>query len=174
MAAGTVYVFGTTQPSSSEVLTDVLQWTVDGAGGDQRGKLLTTQNFDDNRCYQINNGDLSTARQKKFPNPTPGQPGSVNEQWCETDLVIPTDLQPDSTYTVYWVWQWATESGAPGLPNGKNEYYTTCSDLDIVAGPIQGEPLNPLPQQDPQTTTISDFQSYTIYTTNPLLISIRG
>ncbi|OCK75883.1 hypothetical protein K432DRAFT_307574 [Lepidopterella palustris CBS 459.81] len=170
-AAGTVFVFGTTQPIDSEMLTDVLQWTTDGTGGNQRGRLLTSQNFDDNRCYQINSGTISTARQKEFPNPTVGQPESTNEQWCETDLIIPTDLEIDTMYTIYWVWQWPTEPGAPGLPDGKDEYYTTCSDLDIVVRPTQGEPSNPLPQQDPQTAAVSDFQSRTAYTTNPLSTS---
>jgi hypothetical protein len=59
-------------------------------------------------------------------------------------VAIPSDIQADSTYIVYWVWQWPTEPGALGLPDGKDEYYTTCSDLDIVVGPIQGNPPNPL------------------------------
>jgi hypothetical protein len=79
-AAGTVYVFGTSQPSDNEVLTEILQWTTDGTGNDKRGKLLTAQNFDDDKCYQINNGNISIARQEEFPDPTPGQPGTVNEQ----------------------------------------------------------------------------------------------
>jgi hypothetical protein len=168
LAGGTVYVFGTTQPSENEMLTDVLQWTADGTGGNQLGTLLTAQNFDDGRCYQVNNGSIAVARQQEFPNPIPSQPESINEQWCETDVTIPSDLQTGSTYTVYWVWQWPTEPGAPGLPDGKDEYYTTCSDLDIVAGPIQGNPPNPLSQQDPQTAAVTNFQSRTAYTTNPL------
>ena len=167
-AGGTVYVFGTSQPSNSEVLVDVLQWTSDGTGGDQRGKLLTAQNFDDNRCYQINDGSISTIRQNQFPDPIPGQSGSTHEQWCETDLLVPADLQTDSTYTIYWVWQWPTEPGVPGLPSGKDEYYTTCSDLDITASVLQDSPLNPLLQQDPQSNAVPDFQSRTAYTTNPL------
>jgi len=147
--AGTVFVFGTSQPTDDDRLTEVLQWTMDGTGGDERGKLLTAQNFDDGRCYQINSGNISVARQEEYPNPTPDQPGSVNEQWCETDVLIPADVPINSQYTIYWVWAWPTEPGTPGLPDGKDEYYTTCSDLDIVAGPIQGTPPNPLPQQDP-------------------------
>jgi hypothetical protein len=54
------------------------------------------------------------------------------------------------------------------LPNGKDEYYTTCSDLDIVASSTQGAPLNSLSQQDPQTAAVTEFQSRTTYTTNPL------
>jgi hypothetical protein len=97
------------------------------------------------------------------------QPGTVNEQWCETDVFIPADIPTNSAYTIYWVWQWPTEPGAPGLPDGKDEYYTTCSDLDIVAGPIQGTPSNPLAQQDPQTAAVPNFLSRTALKTNPLL-----
>jgi hypothetical protein len=168
LAGGTVFVFGTTQPSEDEKLMDVLQWSADGTGGNQLGRLLTAQNFDDRRCYQINSGSISITRQKEFPDPVPGQPGSIDEQWCETDVLIPSDLQVNSTYTVYWVWQWPTEPGAPGLPDGKDEYYTTCSDLDIVVSPMQGNPTNPLSQQDPQTAAVTDFQSRTAFTTNPL------
>ena len=159
--SGTVFVFGTSQPSDSELLTDVLQWTTDGTGGDQRGQLLAAQDFDDGRCYQINTGNISVSRQQSFPDPTPDQPGSINEQWCETDVLIPADIPVDSVYTIYWVWQWPTAPGTPGVPDGKDEYYTTCSDLEIVAGPIQGGPSSPLFQQDPQTAAVSDFQSRT-------------
>lgn len=167
--AGTVYVFGTSKPEDHELLVEVLQWTHDGTGGNKRGTLLTAQDFDDKRCYQINNGNMSIIRQREFPNPVPGQPGSVHEQWCETDLVIPADIVVNSTYTLYWVWEWATEPGSPGLPNGKDEYYTTCSDVEVIAGPILGKPPNPLPQQNPQTAAVHNFQSRTAYQTNPVL-----
>jgi hypothetical protein len=103
LAGGTVFVFGTAQPSENEKLMDVLQWSADGTGGNQLGRLLTAQNFDDGRCYQINSGDISVAQQKEFPDPTLSQPGSINEQWCETDVMIPSDLQANSMYTIYWV-----------------------------------------------------------------------
>ena len=78
-AAGMVFVFGTTQPSNCKILMDVLQWTANSISGNQRRRLLTTQNFDNNRCYQINSGTISIARQKKFLNPIPSQPKSVNK-----------------------------------------------------------------------------------------------
>lgn len=155
--AGTVYLFGTNKPDTQERLTEVLQWTSDSTGGDRRGKLLAAQKFDDGRCYQINNNNISLARQKEFPNPVPDIPGSVHEQWCEIDIIIPADIPADSSYAVYWVWEWPTSPGAPGLPRGKDEYYTTCSDLEIVAGPIQDDPPNPLFDQDPQTAAIASF-----------------
>jgi hypothetical protein len=161
--AGTVFVFGTSQPSNDDLLTEILQWTADGTGGDQRGRLLASQNFDDSRCYQINGGDISVTRQEKYPNPIPGNPASVNEQWCETDVLVPTEVSIGSSYTLYWVWQWPTKAGTPGVPDGKDEYYTTCSDLDIVAGPFQGVALNPLPQQDPQIAAVPNFNSRGVF-----------
>jgi hypothetical protein len=157
--AGTVYVFGTSQPATGELLSQVLQWTPDGSGGDKRGKLVSVQTFDDNRCYQINSGVISTARQNKYPNPIPGQPGSVHEQWCETDIKIPADVPANSTYTIYWVWQWPTQPGVPGLPDGKDEYYTTCSDLDVISSPVSVEPLYQLLNQDPQISAVPNFQN---------------
>jgi hypothetical protein len=165
---GTVFVFGTNHPSDNELLTDVLQWTINGAGGDGRGRLLAAQNFDDGRCYQINSNSTSAARQQEFPDPVPGQPGSVHEQWCETDVVIPSDIAVGSTFTIYWVWQWPTAAGTPGVPEDKDEYYTTCSDIDIVPGPLQSGVPNPLPQQDPQIAAVPYYQSRTAYKPSPL------
>lgn len=75
---------------------------------------------------------ISLTRQQEFPDPVEGQPGSVHEQWCETDVAIPSDVSINSTSTVYWVLQW------PRVPRntsfgGKDEYYITCSDIDILA-----------------------------------------
>ncbi|KFA81654.1 hypothetical protein S40288_09959 [Stachybotrys chartarum IBT 40288] len=95
-----VYVFGTDEPDTQELLTRVLEWTADGMGGDGRGKLLTRQDFDDGRCYQINDGSISLERQSRYPNPVSGIPDSMNEQWCETDVMIPEDLLHGSTYTL--------------------------------------------------------------------------
>lgn len=43
---GKVHVFGTYEPDTQELLSQVLDWTEDGMGGDGRGELLTIQNFD--------------------------------------------------------------------------------------------------------------------------------
>ena len=129
-SAGLVYVYATTSPVENETLTNVLSWTTNNTL--DQGRLLTIQNFDDGRCYQINSGSISVARQQEFPDPIPGQPGSVHEQWCETDMQVPTDAQV-GLLTVYWVWQWPTMPNIdPGVPNGKDEIYTTCSDFQIV------------------------------------------
>jgi hypothetical protein len=154
--SGTVSVFGTSRPNTLELLTNIQKWTRDGTGGDRRGKLLTNQNFDDGRCYQINDGNISLDRQKKFPNPIPGASGSSHEQWCETDVMIPANIPLNSTYTIYWVWQWPTAAGVPGLPNGKDEYYTTCSDISIAAS--QNRTRIPLTQQDPQPRAVANYR----------------
>jgi hypothetical protein len=64
-------------------------------------------------CFaeNVNAGNISLTRQQEFPDPVEGQPGSVHEQWCETDVAIPSDVSINSTYTVYWVWQLATVPG---------------------------------------------------------------
>lgn len=155
---GQVHVFGTERPDAQERLTKVLEWTPDASGGDRRGKLLTVQNFDDGRCYQINDGTISRARQKAYPNPIPENLDSVNEQWCETDVLIPGDLRVGTQYTIYWVWQWPTSPGAPGLPEGKDEFYTTCSDIDIISDVVHDSPTNPLRGQDPQTAAVANFR----------------
>jgi len=168
---GTVFVFGTTQPMQDEKLTEIMEWTKDGSGGDKRGVLLTANNFDDDRCYQINSGTISTERQKQFPNPVAGQPGSQHEQWCETDLVLPKDaavMPVGKLFTIYWVWQWPTAAGQdPGLPTGKDEYYTTCSDFEVVASVPDGPVIHELGQQDPQMNAVSNYASRTAITPLP-------
>ena len=172
-AGGTVFVFGTYSPKDDEKIMDVMEWTGDGTGGDKRGTLLAAQNFDDTRCYQLKAGDaMSEERQKEFPDPVPGQPTSVNEQWCETDLHVPKAAQVGKSMAVYWVWQWPTAAGAdPTYPDGKDEYYTTCADLSIVSDTITNtKPVHTLAQQDPQTRAVSDFASRTAYTPVPKVL----
>ena len=164
--AGTVYVFGTSHPSTNELLASVLEWTSEGLGGDGRGKLLAARTFDDGRCYQINKGSISLLRQKEFPDPFPDQPGSFHGQWCEIDFIVPRNVPVGSLYTVYWVWAWPTRAGVPGLPDGKDEYYTTCSDLNIITGPIRNGTSNSLSGQDPQTAALPGCP--TTYTAYPL------
>ncbi|KAK5130263.1 hypothetical protein LTR08_002264 [Meristemomyces frigidus] len=180
--AGTVFVYGTTQPSDDEKMADVLAWTTDGSGGNGKGFLLTAQNFDDGRCHQINCGNISTDRQLLFPAHVEGQPSSSVEQWCETDLKIPAS-QPVGSLTTYWVWQWPT---APNhdctYPDGKDEYYTTCADFEIVSpGSGNGDAkiaaeaaTHTLVQENPQSTAVSDFRSRTAYTTSAELIMVSG
>ncbi|KAK7534499.1 hypothetical protein IWX49DRAFT_511099, partial [Phyllosticta citricarpa] len=171
---GTVFVYGTLEPKDDEKIMDVLKWTTDGSGGDKRGKLLVSQNFDDNRCYQINSSPISTKRQKEFPDPIPGQPGTNNEQYCETDVQIPEDAS-NGKYALYWVWQWPTAPNMdPGLPDGKDEWYTTCSDVNVVSSVAKvktfaansDQQQYKLEQQDPQTTAPGWFKERTALTTD--------
>ncbi|KAJ9622056.1 hypothetical protein H2203_006937 [Taxawa tesnikishii (nom. ined.)] len=173
---GTVFIYGTTKPSDTEKIADVLEWTKDGSGGNKKGFLISAQNFDDGRCHQINGGQISQQRQQQFPDRVPGQRTSNVEQWCESNIQIPESAKTDETLALYWVWQWPTEAGAdPTYPTGKDEYYTTCSDVDIVAGPIKDtKPVHTLGQQDPQTTACSDFKDRTALTTSPVVTLAGG
>ena len=122
---GLMYVYGTTQPLADEKLLGVhKQWTEDGTGGDKRGVLLATTDFDDGRCYQINNSPISTQRQAEFPHQADQLMG-VN-MWCQMDIALPTDAPSGQPYTLYWVWDWPTE-GQGAHP----QLYTTCMDVDI-------------------------------------------
>lgn len=163
---GTTYVFGTSSPSSTELITDVLSWNTDGTSGDSRGRLIAATNYDDGRCRQLNGGAISKQRAAEFPNPIPGQPGTNAEIWCETDVILPSDLQPGSVYTAYWVWDWKTEAGTPGVEAGKDEYYTTCMDFDVVSEDeieaVMGDATSGgLVQQDPMKSAVSDWASRT-------------
>lgn len=176
-AAGTVFIFGTTQPSSEEKLADVLQWTTDGKGGNGKGYLMTAQNFDDGRCYQVNDASpISVERQKKFPDPMPGQPDSVSPvgSWCETDLKIPDSQATDKPITIYWVWSWPTAPGAPGVEGGKDEYYTSCADIDLVAEQPDRAIVHTIGQQDPQSAAPKDFKSRFAYTISPAITLSGG
>lgn len=172
---GTVFVYGTLEPKDDEKIMNVLKWTTDGSGGDKRGKLLVSQNFDDNRCYQINSSPISTTRQKEYPDPIPGQPGTNNEQYCETDVKIPEDISSSKPYALYWVWQWPTAPNMdPSLPDGKDEWYTTCSDVSVNqnAAKVKTFQANSdkqqykLEQQDPQTTAPGWYKDRSALTTD--------
>ncbi|KAL1998978.1 hypothetical protein VTN02DRAFT_5259 [Thermoascus thermophilus] len=132
---GTVYVYGTTQPRADDTFLAIHNvWNRNGTGGDKRGILLSVQNFDDGRCYQINSGQISTQRQAEFPHQANQLMGA--DLWCQQDIALPADMPPGKPYTLYWVWDWPTAPGVdPNLPKGKNETYTTCMDIDITDGP---------------------------------------
>ncbi|EXJ68518.1 uncharacterized protein A1O5_08311 [Cladophialophora psammophila CBS 110553] len=150
---GTVYVYGTTQASPDDSFLAIHRvWTPDGTGGDGRGRLLSTRNFDDGQCYQVNGGQISQQRQQTYKHPADDLMGQ--DLWCQQDIQIPADAPSGQPYTLYWVWDWPTLPGTPGFPNGKQEIYTTCMDVDIVdstgvdsvskaqVGWEQGQPLD--------------------------------
>ncbi|MCJ1313697.1 hypothetical protein MMC25_007376 [Agyrium rufum] len=132
---GTVYIYGTSKAQSDDKLMSIHKvWNTQGTGGDKRGKLVATRNFDDGQCWQKNGGDISVARQSKHPIETPSAPQG-DELWCQNDLSIPMDAETGKPYTLYWVWDWPTLPNMdPGLPKGKLEMYTTCMDVDITSG----------------------------------------
>lgn len=172
---GTVFVFGTTEPKDDEKITDVMDWTADGSGGDKRGKLLAAQNFDDGRCYQINPSNNSTMRQVQFAKDYPDDLYSKDEQWCESDVQLPTDAPTGKIYTLYWVWQWPTAVGTVDIEMGKDEYYTTCADVDVVASPGKEKAVHTVAQpNDGQTAAVSTFKSRAALTTNPTALSSAG
>jgi hypothetical protein len=128
---GTVYVYGTNQSSPDDSFLAIHRvWTPDGTGGDGRGRLLSTRNFDDGQCYQTNGGQISQQRQQEFKHPFDMTMG--NDLWCQQDIQMPDDVESGQPYTLYWVWDWPTLPGTPGFPDGKQEIYTTCMDVDIV------------------------------------------
>jgi hypothetical protein len=174
---GTVFVFGTKQPRPNETLQNVLHWTRDGKGGDRGGRLLTAQNFDDDRCYQLRTDTtvLGEARRLQTPNPKPGQPGSDHELLCETNVRLPDDVTVGQPYTLYWVWQWPTApQQKPGPVNGKDEYYTSCIDVDVVSDLPLDESGTLLKDQDPMTRAVPNFESRTALTADPLALSSRA
>jgi hypothetical protein len=146
-------------------LANVLQWNTEDSF--ENGKLLNINKYDDGRCYQVNGAaSISVARQAEFPNSPDG--GANRELWCQNVVQIPEDA-PDSL-TMYWVWQWPTQPGTEGLPDGKDEIYTSCMDLNIVANDgilksaVGGADLGAF--QDP-TPALPDFKQRLANTTIP-------
>ena len=128
---GTVFVYGTTEPREDDKFLSIHRvWNAEGTGGDKRGVLLSTQNYDDGQCYQINGGQISSKRQKTFSHAANSLMGA--DLWCQQDIQIPKDAPSGKPYTLYWVWDWPTMPGTAGFPEGKQEFYTTCMDIDVT------------------------------------------
>ncbi|KAI4138587.1 MAG: hypothetical protein L6R39_006714 [Caloplaca ligustica] len=126
---GTIYIYGTTQPSPDDKFLSIHKvWNPDGTGGDKRGKLLATESFDDGQCYQLNGGPISTQRQTQFKHDS--DPLMGKDLWCQNNFKIPQDAASGKPYTVYWVWDWDTAAGG-AQPQGLQEKYTTCMDIDV-------------------------------------------
>jgi len=157
---GTVFIYGTTQPSNDDTLLGIHGvWTTDGKGGDGRGVLLATRNFDDGQCYQINSGNISEARQKEFPHEANQLMGA--NLWCQSDVTLPNSIS-SSTYTLYWVWDWPTAPGTAGFPDGKNETYTTCMDINISNGSGSSQAIDFVENQDLNSAAIQSELSTAI------------
>lgn len=136
--SGSVFVYGTTQPANTDTLLAIHKvWNTAGTGGDKRGVLLATRDFDDGECYEANPSDISVQRQKQFPHTSTALMGP--NLWCQNDIALPLTAPTSGQYTLYWVWEW------PTLANGKvvlNETYTTCIDVKMVAGAGTSKSLN--------------------------------
>src|SRR5277367_3063736 len=109
------------------------------------------KNFDDGQCHQINSSPISQQRQQQFPHTADTLMGA--DLWCQHDIQLPANAPSGQPYTLYWVWDWPTAPGVdPNVPNGKQELYITCMDVDIVSrdgisdmassGFIAGQDLN--------------------------------
>jgi hypothetical protein len=128
---GTVYVYGTSEPREDDSLLSIHKvWDTAGKGGNKRGKLLNTFDFDDGKCYQINQGDISRLRQRRFG--PRADPIMGAELWCRNIVSLPVGLPTDTLYALYWVWDWPTGRISNGSLNAKTEIYTTCIDVEII------------------------------------------
>lgn len=129
---GTVYIYGTEDSQPDDTLLAIHKaWNITGYESDRRVKLLAIRDFDDGRCYQINNGAISKARQTQYPHVPDKLMGA--DLWCQNNITVPQKATSGRVYTLYWVWDWSTAPGTPGVPDGKPEIYTTCMDIDIVS-----------------------------------------
>lgn len=128
---GPVWIYGTTDGANQQgkLLKDVRKWTKDGKGGDKTGQLLTTQVFDDGRCYEQNPSSNSAARQAAAPLPSGVAPPLVDYGGleCQNNFMIPADAPIGKLYTIYWVWDFSKVDGSGP------EWFTTCLDIDITA-----------------------------------------
>ena len=144
---GTVYIYGvpTSQTTADDKFLDVWgQWNAAGSGGNKKGRLLATRNYDDGQCYQINGLSLSQSRQKQFRKIAKDPMGG--DLWCQSDIQLPTDM-PAEGYTLVWLWHWPTmddNNQATDVPSGgakitQEQFYTTCIDLDVSSEkPVSG------------------------------------
>ena len=130
---GTIYLYGTSKPAVEEKLFDVhLQWNQAGTGGDKRGILLATRNYDDGQCYQPNDGPIADGRATELA----GDGASAERELvCQSDIKLPENLEPGSVYTVYWYWDW------PDLDATKMDVNATSDGLFPWAGSfMRGDP----------------------------------
>lgn len=157
--SGVVYVYGTSQPKEDDTLLGIHgQWTLDGKGGDGRGRLLTSQYFDDGQCYQINIGYISEQRQTQFHRVAEAGSFQGANLWCQTDVLLPNDLDVGKDYTLYWVWDWSTMdgSGTVTLP----ELYTTCIDVTIADTKKVGDTGAVVPDSGSKSVSFVSITNY--------------
>ncbi|KAK5663507.1 hypothetical protein OQA88_3937 [Cercophora sp. LCS_1] len=150
---GTVYLYGTTENDLTNMnLVDIhYVWTADGTGGDGKGRLLATRNYDDGQCHEAipASGDeegISSYRTKVLKESM--EADVANGLTCQTDVQIPFDVPVNKTLSIIWVWDWpdmnvqgvavppasfhanSSDSGEPYIT--KFETYTGVLDYKIV------------------------------------------
>ena len=128
---GIVYVYGTSQPQANDSLLSIHKvWDNSGTGRDGRGTLIGAFNFDDGRCYQVNEGAISKARQRYFGHVADSVMGA--DLWCQNVVSLPKQLELNTLYTLYWVWDWPSRSDPKTGAKAKPKVYTTCIDIEVV------------------------------------------
>jgi len=148
---GTVYLYGTTENDLSNYnMVDIhLKWTADGNGGDKKGRLLATRNYDDGQCHEAIpvTGDpegITTHRQAMIgANADEPVNGGLS---CQSDVQIPFDIPTGQVFTVIWVWDWPTMNVA-GVPVPPASYDANSPD--------SGKPYVTVPEL---YTGVVDFQ----------------
>ena len=95
--SGTIYWYATQNPDPARTVDDVLKWTTDGSGGDGKGRLLSTSNFDDGICIETGH-EVSTGR--------PGGP-------CKSYFRVPADAEQGKDIEVIWLWDYTWHFGPP-------------------------------------------------------------
>jgi hypothetical protein len=125
VGSGTVFIYGTKQPSNSDTYLGIHRvWNEAGTGGDKRGKLLATRPFDDGQCYQNNTSPLAESRRAEL-----GTLG--NDLPCQNNVQLPEDAGTSGMYTLYWLWEWPTLDNTTGKIIA-NQSYTTCMDIAMT------------------------------------------
>lgn len=136
-SGGIVYIYGTTDPKPDDKLKAIWKnWTVDGKGGDGRGSLLAVRKYDDGQCHEPVSPNFSQEKLDRIAK------DGINDMFmCQNDITLPDNLKPGEKFTIYWVWDYSTmktDSKAEEPTDDTRaamELYTSCMDIDIVAGP---------------------------------------
>lgn len=121
--AGPVYYFGTTKPKADTTLGEVRKWPK--YQPEDGNMLLGRGPFDDTMCAELG----SEGKPLGAPRWKAGGGGA-----CKGQFQIPEDLEPGTTYTVYWVWDFSKKVGT--LNPDHFEWYSSCMDIDIIPGYI--------------------------------------
>ena len=124
-SSGTIKIYGTSKSRPTDTMNAIYNvWNDAGDGGDRRGRLLGTFNFDDGECYGPTGSSIAVMRQSHFP----ADSGQGPNRWCRNVVRLPDDAK--GLFTLYWVWDWPT-SAQHDLPGGLTDRYSTCIDIAI-------------------------------------------